>query len=293
MVIEDRKSTASANKPRQIVGIERVCPKCRGPVQPFQTSCDHCAHVFQFDTLSELIRSIKEDPQREREIISNYQLPFAEAAIVELFAFGCGKIQDEGISGDIRQVWFSKMNELLTMVETAGKVQIDEQSKQSMRAAIERFRWAASIETQTVENSSSASELLTIVAEVRRKYAGADDDSDTESEENMNKEIALAIESFPIPSKKGELLNLIAVCVTNGTASSLGVLQEDASAWNRKGLALIEKARMQYAGDAAFVQQLNSHYNDLRRVEKHSNLISIVLGVLFVVGIIYWLKTCE
>lgn len=272
------------------VGIQKVCPSCNAPVEPFQQKCI-CDHVFQYNTLSSLIRDIQNDPSRERHIVANYQLPFSEATIIELFTFGYGKVQDDGLRNDIREVWFAKLSEILAMVETTRVAGIDQETASSMRRALNGARWISSIETQTVANDSSATELLEKVAKIKSRNRG--DEIDSSLDEAIEHEVVLTIESYPIPSKKGELLNLIALCFSNGSVSeAFGMLRDEQMAWNKKAVSLIEKAKLMYSEDAAFVSQLNKLSLQMKKAERKSNIVTIIAGIVFAVAIVMWVRSC-
>ena len=297
MILDGRvhQINASQTKPaKEKVGSIKTCPACGANVNAFVNNCEECGYEFRFDALKQLIDSIALNPNSERDIISKYKIPINKESIVEFFTFSIGKIEDDGLDNSLRQVWISKLYETVTMIKTTANIAFDSNYLEKINLRVQEIKWKYSVESTSIKNNSNVNELLDSIKNIKdeennlESTKGLKGDIDKEYFENK---IVVLIKNYPIPSSKGEIINLLSVSVANGsTKTILGTLEKESLAWNAKALEIINKSRILYSNETAFLQEIVSFERKIKGAKKQHNVITFVILILVIIGIVFWIK---
>lgn len=287
---------ATQTKPnKEKVGIIKTCPACGGEILPMQDICS-CGHAIRYDALQKLLEEIKKDQLNEAFIIRNFQIPESDESIREFFSYSIGKIEDDALKFETRQVWFAKFNEITSIISTTNKTNIDYSLINDYKRRIVKIKHIFELSSQTIDNNISVNDLLKNIEKIRSEQIELDNTKGVEetNEDLYEKRIINAINNLPIPSKKGEILNLLSVSIANGCKKErLGTLTLENLAWNKKAQEIINKSLLLFQGDVEFNAQLKQHENEIKKAYSQHNFISIIFGVLLVIGIVFWVKSCS
>jgi hypothetical protein len=288
----------SSSKPtKEKVGVIKTCPACGANVDAFVNSCKECGYEIRFDALKNLIDKIALNPNSERDIISKYKIPINKESFVEFFTFSIGKIEDDGLEASLRQVWIAKLSETLSLIKTTKNINIESDELAKINQRVEEIKWRYSVDSSTITNNANVNELLKAIQEIKdeknnlQSTKGVKGEIDEEYFENK---IVNLIRNYPIPSSKGEIINLLSVSVANGsTKTILGTLEKESLAWNIKAMEIIKKTRILYANETLLLDQLASFEGKMKGAKRQNDIITFVTVSLVIIGIIFWVKSCK
>ncbi len=282
---------------KEKAGVIKACPSCGASVDAFSNNCKACGYEFRYDALKQLIDNIALNPKSERDIISKYKIPINKESSIEFITFSFGKIEDDGLDNSLRQVWIAKLSETVSMIKTTANIAVESDYLEKINLRVEEIKWKYSVESSTIKNSANVNELLDSIKHIKdeknnlESTKGIKGDIDKEYFENK---IADLIKDYPIPSSKGEIINLLSVSVANGsTKTILGTLEKESLAWNAKALEIINKSRILYSNETAFLQQIVSFESKIKGAKKQHNVITFIMLVIVIIGIVFWIKSCK
>ncbi len=291
----EQSGQSASTAPEQTLGVITKCPACGASVEPLAEKCK-CRHVFRFDTLNNLIDEVTRYPQREPEIVRSTKIPIANEPVRELLSYAIGRISDPSCSAVIRNAWLAKLEEVVSIAESNQQIEIDADYLGIVKRKIQVVAWENSIEAKQPKEAKTIADLLDSISKIKLDHAkqhGKDGDTSSSDDEKLQERIALMIEAFPIPTGKVELLSFLSECAAKGTSKeSLGTLNTENMAWNKKAQAVVTKARILFPGDESFVHELNRQEAILKTTATRSTIISTTIGVLFIAGMILWFKSC-
>ncbi|MSQ78761.1 MAG: hypothetical protein EXR21_03665 [Flavobacteriaceae bacterium] len=282
---------------KEKAGVIKACPSCGANVDAFVNSCEQCGYEIRFDALKNLIDKIALNPNSERDIISKYKIPINKESFVEFFTFSIGKIEDDGLEASLRQVWIAKLSETLSLIKTTKNINIESDELAKINQRVEEIKWRYSVDSSTITNNANVNELLKAIQEIKDEKNNLQSTKGVKGEidgEYFENKIVNLIRNYPIPSSKGEIINLLSVSVANGsTKTILGTLEKESLAWNIKAMEIIKKTRILYANETLLLDQLASFEGKMKGAKRQNDIIIFVTVSLVIIGIIFWVKSCK
>jgi hypothetical protein len=282
---------------KQKVGIIKTCPSCGSELEAFLNSCKDCGHELRFDALERLINKIELNPNSERDIISNFNIPINKESLIEFFTFSIGKIEDEGLDDSIKKAWFAKLQEAISIINSTGIISIESEEFLNINKRIDTIKWKLSLDSSTIQNTANVNDLLNqikIIKDEKNNLESSKGINGNVDEDYFDKKIENLIRSYPIPSSKGEILNFLTVCVANGSNKTiLGTLEKESLAWNLKAIELIKKSRINFPNDTILMKELILFDKKMKGAKRQNDIFTFVIATIVIIGIIFWVKSCK
>ncbi len=295
--IESKLHQFNANKnnaSNKKAGIIKTCPACGASFSPLVQECKDCGYTLQHEALKVLLESIKQNPTNEVSLIRMYQVPSSTDSILEFISFSIGKIQDESLSVEIRKVWIAKFHEVVSIAKNNPNIILQTNLIADYTEKVNSVCNRIEFNTQTITNSTTVNDTLNLIQTIRDEYIKLKANDDDLDEDSFEKRICNAIDNIAIPSQKGEILNLLIVSINKGSQlQTIGTLNPEALAWNKKSKEIISKALILFSNDFELKNQLLQYEKKVNQVSKQNNLVRFVIFVIFVCGIVFWVKSCK